>query len=105
MNFFDFEAVETIDEEFNFRMNVEPVGTQYKYSLIFENSQSHFQYEGVAKNAIMALTKLRNILVSAIDSMSDSVEIVKTTAAHLAAYNDSNNDENGNANGEDDAEV
>lgn len=95
MNFFEFESKETIDDEFDLRLNVEPVGERYKYSVIFENTHTRFEYTGNANNPISALTKLRNIIVASIDSLSDAIDITKSAAAHVNAYFDeiSNNED------------
>lgn len=102
MNFFEFESREIVDENLNVKLNVEPMGDMYQYSLSFETDKSSATLSGMASSPLIGLVKLRNILVSTIDSLSDAVEMTKAAAAHIDAYNNLADEENED---EDDADA
>jgi hypothetical protein len=88
MNFFEFESREIVDENFHVKLHVEPMGELYQYSLAFESDKSSAIMSGVTSTPLMALVKLRNIIVSTIDSLSDAVEMTKAAATHIDAFNE-----------------
>jgi hypothetical protein len=87
MNFFEFECREIVDENLTIKLGVEPVGDMYSYSLSFESDQASVPVSGIAKPPLLALVKLRNLLVATLDSLSDSVEMTKVAATHIESYN------------------
>jgi|1048.fasta_scaffold54467_4 hypothetical protein len=109
MNFFEFESHEIVDENFIIKMNVEPIGDKYQYRLIFDDSNSTSQIIGTASNPLFALVRLRNVIVSTMDTLSDCVEMSKAASAQIDAYNDmmidSGEEENKEDNEEDESDV
>lgn len=87
MNFFEFECREVVDDNFIVKLEVEPIGEMYSYSLSFESEQGSIPFSGVAKSPLMALVKLRNLLTATVDTLSDSIEMTKMAATHIENYN------------------
>jgi len=94
MNFFEFESHEIVDENFTIKMHVEPLGNAYQYRLIFDDSTSSSQMTGLASSSLFALVRLRNLIVSTIDTLSDCVEMAKAASSQIDAYNELMTDEN-----------
>lgn len=93
MDKFYFNATEIIDDNFIVKMIIEPHGSRfYQYKLMFDDGKNITEFNGLTSEPLSAVIKLRNVLISTIDTLSDCIDIVKIAGTHIGMSSKNNLD-------------
>ena len=93
MDKFYFNATEIIDDNLVVKMIIEPHGPRlYQYKLMFDDGKNIAEFNGLTSEPLSAVIKLRNVLISTIDTLSDCIDIVKIAGTHIGMSSKNNLD-------------